>query len=242
MSFVTDTWRQLVRRRLSLVCTHNVAGATVTHIHAGPPGVNGPIAFDLGDPTSPVEATWNMSPAEMAQLLAGAYYMNIHTSGRPAGEIRGQILPRTVDRVSFTANAAQEVPPTDSTATGSCTADLADNAASLFVECTHNVAGATMIHLHDAPPGLDGPVVFNFPLAASFSGDAPLTPRLVADFAAGFLYVNIHSANYTEGEIRGQVSGAAAAAPAVPVPTLAQWALLMMAAILIGAAWMRMKS
>ena len=229
-----------VTRRLSLVCTHNVANATVAHIHSGPAGGTGAIVFDLGDPASPMEATWNMSPAEVAQLLAGNYYLNIHTAGRPAGEIRGQILPRTVDRFTFGMNGAQEVPPTDSTATGNCVADLSDNASSVFVQCTHTVAAPTATHLHDGPPGVDGPVVFDFANTSPFSGDAPLTPRLVADFAAGFLYVNVHSANYDEGEIRGQLLGPEAAA-AVAVPTLSVWATLMMALALAAVAWWRMR-
>ena len=114
------------------------------------------------------------------------------------------------------------MPPTDSTATGNCLADLADNAASVFVQCSHNVADA------DGDPSSrrhrrasNGPVVFSFPTTNPFSGDAPLTPRLVADFAAGFLYVDIHSPNYDAGEIRGQLFGPAAVAPPpAPIPTL----------------------
>ncbi|HYI11866.1 MAG TPA: IPTL-CTERM sorting domain-containing protein [Thermoanaerobaculia bacterium] len=226
-------------RRLSLVCTHNVTGPVLAHIHRAPAGANGPIVFDVGDPASPIEATWDMTAAEMADLLAGNYYLNIHASGRPDGEIRGQVLPRTVDRFTFTANGAQEAPPTDSTATGNCLADLADNAASVFVQCTHNVVAPTDIHLHVAPPGIDGPVIFTFPTAPSFEGNAPLTPRLVADFAAGFLYVNIHSPDYEEGEIRGQLLGPVAPAMNVPaVPTLGEWALLLMAlGLAIAAGW-----
>ena len=228
-------------RRLALVCTHNVVGASVAHIHAGPAGGTGNIVFDLGDPISPIEATWNMSPAEMTELLAGHYYINIHTGGRPAGEIRGQILTRTVDRFTFAANSAQVVPPTDSAATGNCLADLADNAASVFVQCTHNVTGATAIHLHDAPPGVNGPVIFTLPTTTPTSGDAPLTPRLVADFAAGFLYVDIHSANYPAGEIRGQLFGPASVIAPAQVPALSASAVLMMVLLLAMVGWWRMK-
>jgi len=138
-------------------------------------------------------------------------------------------------------SGAQEVPPTDSTATGNCVADLADNAAWVVVQCSHNVAAPTATHLHDGPPGVDGPVVFDFPNTSPFSGDAPLTPRLVADFAAGFLYVNVHSANYDEGEIRGQLFGPAAVASPASIPTLSVWTALMMALALAGMAWWRMR-
>jgi CHRD domain/Prealbumin-like fold domain len=223
-------------RRMSLVCTHNVVGAAIAHIHRGAPGVNGEIVFDLGDPQSPIEAVWeDIAPSDLADLLAGNLYVNIHTSGRPGGEIRGQLVPRSIDNFVFGADGSQEVPPTDSTNVGACSANLADNAQSVYVECRHTVPAPTMIHLHAAPPGHDGPVVFDFPVSpAAFSGHAPLSPRLIADFAAGFLYVNIHSANYETGEIRGQlIPGIAPAIGAAGAPTLGEWALI---AMMIGVA------
>lgn len=227
----------------SLVCTHNVVDTTIAHIHHGVPGVNGPVVFDLGSPISPIEATWTgMTPANIAQLLAGEYYVNIHAGGRPGGEIRGQILPRTVDSFSFAADADQEVPPTDSNATGNCTANLSDAATSVFVQCSHDIPAPTMAHLHAAPPGVDGPVIFDFNhLANPFAGDVPLTPRLVADFAAGFLYVNIHSADYETGEIRGQLIAGAVAPPAgtFDVPAAGTWTLMLMAVMLVLAGWWR---
>jgi hypothetical protein len=229
---------------LTLVCTHNVSAAAVAHIHRGAAGENGPAIFDLGDPASPIEATWlSMTPQDVADLLAGRLYLNIHASGRPDGEIRGQILPRTVDSFAFPANGAQEVPPTDSAATGQCTANLADDASFVNVQCFHDVAGVTSTHLHDGPPGTDGPVIFNFSNTSPFLADVPLSPRLVADFAAGFLYVNIHSAAYSEGEIRGQlIAGAIAPASHVGIPTLGEWGLLLLVLALAGAAFLRVRS
>lgn len=227
---------------LTMICTHNVADPTVMHIHRGQPGENGAIAFDLGDPNTPIEATWTgMTAADITDLFAGNLYVNIHTSGRPSGEIRGQILPRTVDNFFFPANASQEVPPTQTNATGTCQADLSDNAQSLFVQCQHNVANVTDIHLHAAPAGEDGPIVFHFEPFNPFSGNVPMTPRLVADFAAGFLYVNIHSVDFENGEIRGQLIAAPALAGAGDVPTLSEWMALLFALSLLGFGWWRLR-
>jgi hypothetical protein len=224
--------------QLSIVCTHNVSSPVQIHIHRGGPGVNGPILFDLGDPVSPVEAVWTgMTPADVADLLAGNLYLNIHASGRPAGEIRGQILPRTVDHFSFVLTGGQVVPPTGSTATGNCAADLSDDAGSLSIQCRNSIPNPTAIHLHDAPPGENGPVVFDFPLGSSFTGTAPLTPRLVADFAAGFLYLDIHSAIEPDGEIRGQLTASSAAATAIPA--LDGWMMMLLAAALVSLALWR---
>jgi CHRD domain len=225
---------------LSIVCTHDVTLATVMHIHHGAAGVNGPVAFDLGDPLSPVEATWTgMTPTDVADLLAGNLYVNVHTAGRPTGEIRGQILPRTVDSFSFPLNGAQEVPPTTSTATGTCSFDLSNDASTLAVQCNHNVTGATDAHLHVAPPGEEGPVIVHFPTTNSFSSNVPMTPRSVADFAAGFLYVNIHSADFPQGEIRGQ--GIAAAIVVADIPTMSWWMTMLLTLAIAAVAWLRLR-
>ena len=82
-------------------------------------------------------------------------------------------------------------------------------------------------------------MIFDFPAASSFSATVPLTPREVADFAAGFLYVNIHSTNYPEGAIRGQFIAGPAAAVAAAIPTVREWGALLMAAMLAALAWWR---
>ncbi len=79
------------------------SNVTVGHIH-GPatPGVNAGVLFDLapaGGVTfgSVSNATFNITPAQVADLKAGLFYFNIHTANNPGGEIRGQILvPRSV--------------------------------------------------------------------------------------------------------------------------------------------------
>ena len=66
--------------------------ATVAHIH-GPaePGANaGPVA-PLAGPTSPLTGTATLTDAQIAELNAGKYYVNIHTGANRGGEIRGQI-------------------------------------------------------------------------------------------------------------------------------------------------------
>jgi len=230
-------------RELAIICSHNVSSPAIAHIHYGAPGAIGDVAFDLGNPLSPIVATWTgMTPSDVTALLAGNLYVNIHASGRPEGEIRGQILPRTVDHFPFFATAAQEVPPTDSDEVGECFADLADNASSVLVRCMHGVESPSSTHLHSAPPGVDGPTVFDFPNTTTFENHVPLTPRLVADFAAGFLYVNIHSLpDYEQGEIRGQLIEGTAPAHLQHVPTASEWAMILMMLSLVATAWWRMR-
>lgn len=78
-----------------------VAPLTASHIHApAPPGVNAPVRFPLippAPPVSPINLTVGpLTPAQVADLVNGLSYINIHTSQFPGGEIRGQILQSTV--------------------------------------------------------------------------------------------------------------------------------------------------
>jgi len=41
--------------------------------------------------TSPAQGSAALTDAQSADLLAGRYYINIHTAANPAGEIRGQV-------------------------------------------------------------------------------------------------------------------------------------------------------
>ena len=67
--------------------------ATAAHIH-GPaePGKNAGVIVNFGnDPTSPVKGNATLTDAQIKDLQAGLYYVNVHTAAHKKGEIRGQI-------------------------------------------------------------------------------------------------------------------------------------------------------
>jgi hypothetical protein len=66
--------------------------ATMAHIH-GPaaPGSNAPVVIPFQPPTSPITGTATLTDAQMADLMAGRMYANVHTAANPGGEIRGQL-------------------------------------------------------------------------------------------------------------------------------------------------------
>jgi len=69
--------------------------ATAAHFH-GPaaPGKNAGVAvpIDGANPTSPVHASVTLTDAQIKDLDAGMWYVNVHTAANPGGEIRGQVL------------------------------------------------------------------------------------------------------------------------------------------------------
>jgi hypothetical protein len=68
--------------------------ATGAHIH-GPAaaGENAEVVVDLGGEglESPIEGQMALDQEQVDQLVAGNWYVNVHTEANPGGEIRGQI-------------------------------------------------------------------------------------------------------------------------------------------------------
>ena len=67
--------------------------ATMAHFH-GPamPGTNAGVVVPLPSVASPAEGSATLTPAQAADLMAGKWYVNVHTAQHPGGEIRGQVL------------------------------------------------------------------------------------------------------------------------------------------------------
>jgi len=67
--------------------------ATAAHFH-GPAeaGKNAGVAVAIPNATSsPAEGSATLTDAQAADLMAGKYYVNVHTAANPGGEIRGQV-------------------------------------------------------------------------------------------------------------------------------------------------------
>jgi len=108
---------------------------------------------------------------------------------------------------------AQQVPPVQTTATG--TADLTYDPATrmlIWSVTSNRLSGpATMAHFHGpASEGKNAPPVIwlsekGAPVPNPIKGSATLTPEQAQQFTAGEWYVNVHTQANPGGEIRGQV-------------------------------------
>ena len=66
---------------------------TAGHVH-GPAaaGANAGVLIPFtGDLSSPIKGKATLTAAQVADLTAGRYYVNLHTAKNPGGEIRGQL-------------------------------------------------------------------------------------------------------------------------------------------------------
>lgn len=69
---------------------------TAAHFHGpAPVGQNANVQVPIAksDVPSPMKGTATLDDKQAADLMAGQWYVNIHTKQNPSGEIRGQVLP-----------------------------------------------------------------------------------------------------------------------------------------------------
>lgn len=182
---------------------------TAAHMHQGAVGVNGGVIVPLAATGPGVFAgTGTLTAPQVVALLGSGMYLNVHTAAFPGGEIRGQVVTPSSTRFTAKLGGGQEVPANASTAQGLCTAFLhePDNRLVYMVD-SNGLANVTAAHLHSGVVGVAGPVVF--PLngtAGTYCGVSPqLTAAQVAALMADGTYLNIHTAAFPGGEIRGQL-------------------------------------
>ncbi|MBI3523333.1 MAG: CHRD domain-containing protein [Betaproteobacteria bacterium] len=200
-----------ITRELSGTITANGVVATAAHLHSGVFGVNAPVLVSAAQATAG-SATWNLAPTTLTAdqyraLLFGDMYTNMHSAAFPGGEARGQ-----VGKVIRTANlsAAQEVPPSTSTATGRGRIELDPVTLGLTVALTTSGVTGTAAHIHTGASGANGSVLVPLvqgPTNTWTAAATTLTAAQAATLAAGGMYFNVHSAAFPGGEIRAQITG-----------------------------------
>jgi hypothetical protein len=126
--------------------------------------------------------------------------------------LSGTALPALALQVNLAATltGAEEVPANTATATGTLTGsyDSETNVLDFSVTYSGLSGDATAAHFHGpAAPGENAPPVVpvDGPLASPIAGTATLTDAQEAELLAGMWYFNVHTAQFPDGEIRGQV-------------------------------------
>jgi hypothetical protein len=95
--------REGSRVDLTVTLTTPLEGTlTLSHIHRAPRGTNGAVIHNLWVPgrtstepfdvANPLGRSLEFTAENFADLRAGNYYVNVHSSRNPGGEIRGQLV------------------------------------------------------------------------------------------------------------------------------------------------------
>jgi hypothetical protein len=125
-------------------------------------------------------------------------------------------------KFTATLSGQEEVPPTNSQATGMAEVTVTGNNAQYSVNAT-NMQGVTAGHIHSGGQGENGPIVVTLfknesptnevSETGSITADkleGPMAGKQLADLVTamtnGETYVNIHTEQNPNGEIRGQIT------------------------------------
>lgn len=110
--------------------------------------------------------------------------------------------------VAATLSGSAEVPANPSASTGNVSGTFNEETKILMLNITYTGFTPVAWHIHKAAAGTNGGVIFN--MGTTFSTPFMFMQTLDAtqesDLKAGLYYVNLHSATYPNGEIRGQLS------------------------------------
>ncbi len=193
---------------------------TAAHFHNGATGVNGGVVRTItndftGNTASGIWTSIDpepLTPELIAELLAGNLYINIHTAAFGGGEIRGQVNLSSGTGFNASLDGDQENPPVITNAKGTASLTITDAGLEFSV----TVEGLTIAaaHFHNGAVGVNGMVVRTIDFAGgntasglwtSTDAGEELTPELIAELLAGNIYINVHTAEFGGGEIRGQV-------------------------------------
>ncbi|MCH7689527.1 MAG: CHRD domain-containing protein [candidate division Zixibacteria bacterium] len=191
---------------LSVEVSHDVETTNNGHIHKGAPGVAGAFVFPFTNFNSPITEVWALDTSDIKDLFLGDLYVNIHSDSFPAGEIRGQIVRQ---EFSLIANIAKSsvYGGDNSSATGFGLFTLSEDQRHLSVYVEHDVTNPNGAHIHIGLPEIIGPIVF--PLSGFTSPISDTWDNLsftaVSNLLDSLFYINIHSDEFPDGEIRGQI-------------------------------------
>ena len=137
---------------------------------------------------------------------------SILMSGVLAASLAAFVLPASAEMVQMKADlkASEEVPPNDSPATGTVdvTLDTDANKVTWKISQEGLTGDATAAHFHGpAKPGENAAPVIDISTNMA-EGSAEVTAEQMQMIRDGNTYVNIHTAQNPNGEIRGQVVAA----------------------------------
>ncbi len=185
---------------------------TAMHFHGNAAaGSNAGVKAGITVAASPISGNVTVAEADEAAMLAGMWYINIHTSAFAGGEIRGQVAAAPITHIlSAVINEAQEVPASGSAATGSMigTYNTTTNVLSYII--SYSGLTPTAMHFHgNAAAGANAGVKAGITVVPSpISGTVMVAEVDEAAVLGGMWYINIHTAAFPGGEIRGQVAAA----------------------------------
>lgn len=116
--------------------------------------------------------------------------------------------PMDCYRFEIPIEASQEPVNSDGSGSAVIQVDTITNTLTYYIQYFNLSSPETMAHIHGfAERGAPAGVLYTLPLGSPKSGTINYDEPQEADILAGLTYINIHTENFTGGEIRGQIDG-----------------------------------
>ena len=197
------------------------APATAAHIH-GPAalGANASVMIPFTIPAATsgtISGSVGLTAAQLAAVVDGLTYVNIHNASFPGGEIRGQIVAQStaVPMTAWISGLNERPTPLTNGAAGLGIFHLEGNQLAFNITYSGLSSAATAAHVHGAAAAsANGGVQIDlapyhigaFGTSGAFSGVVTVTPTQRAMLLNGQAYFNIHTSTSPSGEARGQIA------------------------------------
>jgi hypothetical protein len=183
---------------------------TGAHLHFGPVGINGGIEVPLiGGGPDWAGASPPLTAAQIGDLRAGDWYLNVHTNGTPGGEVRGQVRVQPNEFGARLDQAQVTPPPAPTGATANATMTLNQNGTLTYSVVASGLSGPlTAAHIHNGAFGATGGIDISLIVTGPSTASGTTPPMSIGPknrLQLGNSYVNLHTALNPGGEIRGQI-------------------------------------
>lgn len=161
------------------------------------------------DTSAPFSVSWNTGTVNDSTHALTAVARDAAGNTTTSAPVSVVVANQQEFDVTLTAREEPRVTPSAGTASSTLTINLATGATSGAITVTGLIA--TAAHIHDGFAGVNGPVVVGLGQDSADAtrwvvpAGATLPAGAVDRLVAGALYLNVHSAQFPEGEIRGQI-------------------------------------
>ncbi len=193
---------------------------TMSHLHTGDAGSNGPVILPLATSFTTTSASGRVdglreSLVDSLMQNSNHIYFNVHSQQSPAGIVRAQLNTTIELAMDLALSSEHEVsdPPVviEPVVTGKALLRLTAD-KKLYYNITVDELGEgdelTMAHIHTGEEGANGPVYItlcdnkdDFATAKVIT----LSDEEYTTLKEAALYVNVHSVNHPAGVTRGQI-------------------------------------
>jgi hypothetical protein len=185
-----------------------LTGAPISaHFHGSAlQGTPALVKIGLTTSASPMTGTVSYLQADEGAILAGRFYLNLHTTANPGGEIRGQFVPMVIPMDATQEVPAVTVPAPASAGFGLVAIDTLANTLGYDVRIAGLSSTELLAHIHgfSGPTGSAG-VLQALPVGVQKLGTWVYGAANEASVLSGLTYFNSHTTNNSGGEIRGQI-------------------------------------